>query len=667
MEFSHDENGFAFSIKETLILKHSKDEPCLYAGTGHPDIDMYRGNFKIRDNVYERVALTDFTVETGRGEARVTLSRNGIHETTLRFAEEEGRSVIEFTGRPGGVNRIWIRLHAEPGERVYGCGEQFSCFDLRGRNFPLWSSEQGVGRNKDTYITFRADSEDRAGGDYYWTFYPQPTFVSTRKYFCHVDSSAYMDFDFRRDGYHELQVWEVPGRIYFEAGETYVEIVKKLTGLLGRQPLLPEWVYDGVWLGIQGGTATCLEKLERCLAGGVRVGAVWAQDWEGRRFTSFGKRLMWNWVWDEKLYPGLDKEIPKLKERGIRFLGYINPYIAVEGSLFEEASRLGLLAKNADGNDYLVDFGEFDAGVVDFTMAEACEWYRGVIKKYMIDLGLSGWMADFGEYLPTDVVLKNGDPMIAHNAWPALWAKINREAVEEAGKLDDITFFMRAGYTGSQRYCTMMWAGDQNVDWSLDDGLASVVPAALSLGMCGMGLHHSDIGGYTTLFGMKRTKELFVRWAEMAAFTPLMRTHEGNRPDDNWQFDSDDETISYLARMTRVYTGLAPYIKSIVEENSREGIPVQRPLFMHYEGDQTAYTIQYQYLFGRDILVAPVYSEGVSEWEAYLPDDKWIHFWSGNEHAGGTITVSVPWGKPAVFYRKESSWKNLFEEIGRLG
>ncbi|MFL1587060.1 hypothetical protein NKZ05_21525, partial [Stutzerimonas stutzeri] len=81
------------------------------------------------------------------------------------------------------------------------------------------------------------------------------------------------------------------------------------------------------------------------------------------------------------------------------------------------------------------------------------------------------------------------------------------------------------------------------VDWSLDDGLASVVPAALSLAMTGHGLHHSDIGGYTTLFEMKRSKELLLRWCDFSAFTPMMRTHEGNRPGDNWQFDGDAETI----------------------------------------------------------------------------------------------------------------------------
>ena len=92
----------------------------------------------------------------------------------------------------------------------------------------------------------------------------------------------------------------------------------------------------------------------------------------------------------------------------------------------------------------------------------------------------------------------------------------------------------------------------------------------------------------------------------MAAFTPIMRSHEGNRPGDNHQFDTDSETLSHLARMTQIYKHLKPYLKAIVKENATKGIPVQRPLFMHYEQDSEAYNIQYQYLFGPDLLVAPV-------------------------------------------------------------
>jgi alpha-glucosidase len=156
-----------------------------------------------------------------------------------------------------------------------------------------------------------------------------------------------------------------------------------------------------------------------------------------------------------------------------------------------------------------------------------------------------------------------------------------------------------------------------------------------------------------------------MRWAEMGAFTPFMRTHEGNRPDDNWQFDSDDETLLHFAKMSRVYTTLSPYIKAAVKENAEKGISVQRPLFMHYENDEKSYGIQYEYLFGRDILVAPVYEEGKTTWNAYLPEDEWIHLWTGKEYKGGDVEVEAQLGFPPVFYRKKSSYVELFEKVAK--
>jgi alpha-glucosidase len=663
------ESGFEVILNHVLLFRHTKDYPVIFVGRGEEKIDMYRGNFDIKDYVIERIPLKYAEIKEYNNEYEIDFSSFDGGEVLLNLSMkiEKGRLKMEYINKDASINRFWLRIAANPDEKIYGCGEQLSYFNLRGKNFPLWTSEPGVGRNKNTYVTWQADVKDKAGGDYYNTNFPQPTYVSSQKYYCHTETTAYADFDFRHPEFHELQVWEVPKSLVFETAQTYIELVEKISNLFGKQPELPDWVYNGVILGIQGGTEVVEQKLEKALAAGMKVSGVWCQDWQGKRITSFGKRLMWNWQWNENEYPELDKKIPQWKENGIRFLSYINPYVAIEGHLYKVAEKEGYLALNDKGEIYLVDFGEFYCGVVDFTNEEACEWYKQVIKENMIDFGIDGWMADFGEYLPTDVVLKNGvDARIMHNAWPTLWAKINYEAVSEAKKLGEVVYFMRAGYTGVQKYCTMLWGGDQSVDWSLDDGLASVIPAALSSGMIGCGLHHSDIGGYTSLHGNKRSKELLMRWSEMGAFTPMMRTHEGNRPDDCFQYDDDQESLEHLARMTNIFVTLAPYTKSLVKMNSERGIPVQRPLFMHYENDEIAYDLKYQYLYGEDVLVAPVHQENQSEWEVYLPEDTWVHLWSGREYQGGYVTVEAPIGYPPVFYRKESKWKELFLKLSDI-
>lgn len=650
-----------------LFINHRSSSPFLTAGVGNASYDMFHGNFDIEDHVFEKVRLNDFNIlEQKKDYLQVSFSKAGLYEIITNFLVVDGRLEVRFDAKEA-TNRLWVNIAADRKEHIYGCGEQFSELDLRGKKVPLWVSEQGVGRNKNDIITFFANQHDKAGGDWYTTYYPQPTFVSTNHYFCHVVDSSYMAFDFRNDDFHQLEIWSVPEKIVLSKQNSALEVLENLTELQGRQPELPEWVYKGVWLGLQGGTKTVLSKLKNAQDKGLKVSGIWAQDWEGRRITSFGKQLMWDWIWNKNHYPDLDKVIPKLKEDGVRFLGYINPFLALEGKLYKEASEKNYLVMNQTGEEYHVEITTFPAAMLDLTNPEACEWIKNVIKKNMIEFGLSGWMCDFGEYLPTDAVLHSGENAETyHNRLPADWARLNREAIEEAGMLKEVSFFTRAGYTGTTRYSTMMWAGDQLVNWSLDDGLASCIPAAISLGMTGFGLFHSDIGGYTSLYNVIRSKELFMRWAEMGAFASLMRTHEGNRPDENWQFDSDEETLLHFVKMSKIYTHLKPYIKELVKENADRGIPVMRHPFIHYENDEKLHSMKYQYLFGRDIMVAPVYEAEKTEWTVYLPDDQWIHVWSGEEYSKGGYTVKAPLGEPPVFYRKKSPFKKLFGELKNI-
>lgn len=648
---------------DTILLEASPQRPMIYVGVGQESIEMYRGNFKIEDYLSQRVPLRVTGAE--ETDSGWTLDLEGRLRVQVVIQGEIAE--LSFEQLDPAINRFWLRVCADAEESCYGCGEQMSYLNLRDRHFPLWTSEPGVGRDKTTYITWRSDVENKAGGDYYNTNYPQPTYVSSRKYYLHADCTAYADFDFRNEVFHELQFWAVPNRIRIEAADNWENLLYRLSEFFGRQPLLPDWIYNGVILGVQGGTERAFSIAERTLQSGVPLAGIWCQDWAGKRETSFGRRLQWDWKLNEKMYPGLPEKIREYKEHGIRFLAYNNGYLVNDGELYREAKEKGYFALAADGGDYLVDFCEFYCGVVDLTNPEAFEWYKDCIKKQILALGIDGWMADFGEYLPTDVKLFNGvSPMLEHNHWPALWARCNYEAVAESGKLGEAVFFMRAGATGSQKYCPLLWAGDQSVDFSRHDGLGTTITAALSAGMCGCGLSHSDIGGYTSLFGNRRTKELFLRWAEMAVFTPVMRTHEGNRPDENFQIYDDEDALKQFARLAKIHVALKPYLQQLVEENAVRGLPVQRPLFVHYPEDRAACQIQTEYLFGRELLVAPVLEKEVCKWRVYLPQDSWVHLWSGTEFGGGEHLVDAPIGCPPVFYRKESEYKRLFRGLAEL-
>lgn len=639
----------------------------LVIGRGENHFTMNRGSFRYRSRIQKKKSLVKTGIEERENGFCVLFSDKISNVHRLQVTEEKGRVTVKYLPpekESENWNRYWITIPAKENEHIYGCGETYSEFDLKGQKVRIWVAEHQnalritdklirekiLGKRPDYTLAFRR----------YESYYAQPTYVSSEGYYLHADIHSYAEFDFTDPKKTVLYLQEEPSFV-MEAGNSFAEISEKLTGLLGRQTELPDWIYDGAILAMQGGTQILEEKLQKALDSGIKVCGIWSQDWCGCRRTGFGYQVMWNWEWDRELYPDLDKKIPEWKEKGVHFLGYINPFMALEKDLYKEASARGYCVKTRDGADYLVKITTFPAAMIDFTNPEAYDWYKNIIKKNMIEFGLSGWMADFGEYLPVDAVLYSGqDAAALHNQWPAIWAKMNREAIEECGKQKEILFFTRAGYTGTLKHSMMMWTGDQHVDWSLDDGLPSVIPATLSLAMSGFGVTHSDAGGYTTVMHIKRSKELLMRWEEMNAFSPLLRTHEGNQPVNDVQFDHDEDTLKQMARMSEIHASLKEYIKQLVKENAEKGTPVMRPVFYHYDEDW-AYTDKTEYLLGRDMLVAPVYREGATGRIVKLPEDRWIHLFSGREYGKTSERIEGPIGCPPVFIRKGSpleQWYN---------
>jgi alpha-glucosidase len=660
VELAASEGGFDLVVDGLCLLRHRSSAPAIAIASGDPKIAMVRGNFVLSDQLSSAPPLTDCAL-SGEG-GLVLVSEDGSAHAELRADSQTGRLCItSLTAH----DRITIDFALGEGDVVWGGGEQMSYLALNGRRFPIWTSEPGVGREPGTPLTDQASADGSfAGGDYWTTNYPEPTVLCSAGWALSLANTEYVELDACEPGRLRVHVWSGEARINLFAGLP-AELTSQLGARFGPRQLLPEWALGGAVVGLKQGAAS-FDRLEALIDAGAAVSGLWCEDWVGIRETSFGRRLFWDWQWNPARYPDLPARIANLKARGIHFLGYVNPYLAVDGPLYAEAVAQGFCARELESdNPYLVDFGEFHAGVVDFTNPAAAAWFaEDIIGKRMLDFGLDGWMADFGEYLPTDLRLFDGDPMQEHNRWPVRWAEVNARAVASRGRTGDVLWFMRAGHTGVQAHCPLLWAGDQSVDFSRHDGIGTVITAALSSGLVGNAFSHSDVGGYTSLFGNVRTEELILRWYELGAFSPVMRTHEGNRPDDNLQIDSTPALIEGFVRWSRVHAHLAPYLRHLVVEAQTTGLPAQRALFLHYPNDRETFTIQDQYLYGTDMMVAPVIEAGAAVRRVYLPGEEiWRHLWTGQDCAPGWHDFPAPMGAPPVFYRPESAFAPLFEGL----
>jgi len=662
LQLAAKEDGFDLAVGGRCILSQRPDCPAVSVTCGDPQVTMVRGNFRLGDNAQPAHPLSQCAFDS---EGHVLLaSIDGTARLTLRFAPESRR--ITLTAHTP-HDRITLDFTLDADDILWGGGEQMSYIALNGRSFPIWTSEPGVGREPGTPLTDMASADGSfAGGDYWTTNYPEPTVLCSGGWALSLANTEYCELDATQAGRLRVHVWSGMVVIDLFAGAP-ADLTRQLGARFGERQPLPEWALSGAVVGLKEGERS-FDRLERLIDAGAAVSALWCEDWVGIRQTSFGRRLFWDWQWNADRYPDLPARIAAIKARGIRFLGYVNPYLAVDAPLYAEAAARGFFARRLDSDaPYLVDFGEFEAGVVDFTNPAAADWFaEEVIGKRMLDFGLDGWMADFGEYLPVDLRLHDGDPMQEHNRWPVRWAEVNARAVASRGRTGDVLWFMRAGHTGVQAHCPLLWVGDQSVDFSRHDGIGTVITAALSSGLVGNAFSHSDVGGYTSLFANVRTEELMLRWYELGAFAPVMRTHEGNRPDDNCQIDSTPELIAGFVRWSGIHARLAPYVAHLVAEAQATGLPAQRALFLHYPTDRETFTIQDQYLYGADLMVAPVIEAGAVMRRVYLPADTgagWRHVWSGQDFAPGWHDVAAPIGQPPVFYRAGSAFAALFASL----
>ena len=711
---------FIVTLKEdpdgpALIVAHEeRPDYCIWhsipgksfvsAARGLESVSDTRAHYFITDKVLEE--YRDQTIDhVEQGDQRIVISGR---LKSKRTSEEVGykavfsrasESRLGFEVRVGEpCNRVYLTYSSSAGEGFFGFGTQYTYFDLKGRRVPIFIGEQGVGRGAQP-ITLMANLKSGAGGSWHSSYACVPHYITSELRSLFLENYEYSVFDLRSDDRVQVELFSSHMRGQIVSGDSPAELIEGYTEFAGRMRPLPEWVLDGAIVGMQGGTDKLIELKERLDALDTPVAAFWLQDWVGHRLTSFGSQLWWNWELDDEAYPrwrwnwelnaenGYAQENTlreQLEEENTKLMTYVNPYLVdVSGkgryrrNMFGEASEAGYLVENQLGRPYEIEITDFSAAPLDLTNPGARDWMKDILRSKIEHLGISGWMADFGEGLPHDAVLSSGESAASyHNRYAEEWARLNREAIREAGHEDDAVFFSRSGYTRSPRYSTLFWIGDQLVSWDRHDGIKTAVTGLLSSGISGYSLNHSDTGGYTavssTIKNYHRSKELLLRWIELSAFNVVFRTHEGNKPEVNHQIYTDDETLRHFSRFAKLYKAWKPYRMDLVEEASRTGLPVVRHPFLHYWDDPEARRLEYQFMVGPELMVAPVLDSGKKKINVYLPRGRWIHLWSGDTHGsperGVHLKVDAPVGEPAVFYQEGSeSGRSFREELGVQG
>jgi len=637
------------------IFSHSSLSPFITVSTGNLKFSDKRGSFNVRENVSGVIPLENIDVLDDKDNLKISFSSGDV-KINIDFEESDGVLIMKLSNE-GNFDKVSFNFTGYYDEKIFGLGERFRRLNNKGRKIYNLVSEHIslkpiIKKSIAPFKWFPNKPLDEVK-----TYAPMTTFVSSKGYSIKVDVTGYGEEEFLFDK-SVLSYWELPKSIKFTAG-TFREISERFNN---ARPYLPDWVNDGMILGIQGGIDYAMKQAFKMQDKGAKISGVWCQDWSGKKITVAGKQVYWNWEVSDEMYGNLKENIAEMKKRGIRFLSYINPYLLEGSKMFNYCKEKDYLIKNSDGGVYLFKTTTFPAGMMDLTNSEMVKYLKDtIIKKNMIDLGISGWMADFGEYLPEGVILRNKVPSAKmHNIWTTLWAKINREAIEEAGAQDEVFFFTRSAYNGAEHYSPIMWNGDQHTDYSLDYGMPCVIPASVNLGLSGMPLVHSDIGGYITFKALKRDSELFIRWMSMNCFTPMMRTHETTRPEENAQYDTED-VIKYSVLFSNIHSMLKPYIKKVIEE-AKQGIPAIRASFYNYNNIDV-YREDYVFMFGGDIFVAPVIEKGAGSRNLTLPADNWVNIFTGMNNKGGNISAKAPFNAPPVYYRADSEYKELFKSI----
>ncbi len=485
------------------------------------------------------------------------------------------------------------QLNLRVGEHVYGLGERFGNFIRNGQSIDIVNKDGG---------TFSEQSYKNI------TFY-----ITDNNLGVFVNHSEEINFEVASKNVSKVQ-FSVHGECldyYLFAGESMKEVIKLYTGITGRVPKLPDWSF-GLWLSTSFSTDYD-EKTVLSFVDGMRDRGI---DLSVFHFDCFWmKDSHWcNFLWDSDMFPDPAGLIAKLHDRGLHVCVWINPYIAQQSEIFDEAAANGYLIKKTDGSVWQTDLWQAGMGIVDFTNKDAVRWYQDKLKA-LLDIGVDCFKTDFGERIPVDgVVFADGsDPLRMHNFYTYLYNEAVFELLEKERGRGEAVLFARSATAGCQKF-PVHWGGDCHSDYP---SMEQTIRGGLSLMLSGFSYWSHDIGGFED----KSTPDVYKRWAAFGLLSSHSRLHGSTSYRVPWNYD--EESVDVLRHYVDLKKALMPYINEARSEAETSGYPVMRPMVIEFQNDPVCAFLDRQYMLGDKVLVAPVFDP--KGWvEFYLPEGTWV-------------------------------------------
>lgn len=555
-----------------------------------------------------------------------------ILEDELGFHWEES---YEFGG-----NIVKMSKSSKDGECFYGLGDKATHLNLKGKRVENFATDQ---------YAFQKDQEP--------LYKVVPFYIglhNKKSYGIFFDNTFRTYFDFGYERRNVTSYWAEGGEMnyYFIYGPAMQDVVTTYTDLTGKPELPPLWAlgyHQCKWSYYPESNLKEVAAKFRELK--IPCDALYLDIDYMEGFRCF--------TWNKEYFPDPKRMVAELAEDGFKTVVIIDPGIKIdkEYSIYQEALEKDYFCKRADGPYMKGKVWPGECNFPDYTNPAVREWWAGLFKELISEIGVKGVWNDMNEPAVMEVPNKtfpmdvrhdyDGNPCShrkAHNIYGTQMARATYHGVKRFAYPKRPFVITRSAYSGAQRYSSS-WTGDNVATWE-HLWIANIQVQRMSIS--GMGFTGSDIGG----FAEQPSGELYARWIQLGVFHPFCRTHSsgdhGNQ--EPWAFDG--EVIDITRKFINLRYQLLPYLYTMFWQYIEQGIPMLKPLvYFDQEDIQTHYRND-EFVFGNQILVCPILEPNSLGRRMYIPRGSWYNYWTNEEIKGGKeIWVDTKFDEIPIFVK----------------